>query len=66
MNKKTTSMAWLRLAEPSFAFWDNELDAEYDALEYLKERGKQGSHEKLLSILAKAPNVEPPDVRDCI
>ena len=25
-------LAWLSLAEPSFAFWDNEEDAVYDAL----------------------------------
>lgn len=36
------------------------------ALEYLEERGKRGSHEKLLAILAKAPDVEPPDERDRI
>ena len=25
-------MAWLRLAEPAFEFWDNPEDAAYDAL----------------------------------
>jgi len=29
---------------------------------YLKERGKRGSREKLLRVLAKAPDVEPDEV----
>lgn len=35
-------------------------------LRYLAERAKRGTPEKLLTILAKAPNVDPPDVRDRI
>ena len=36
------------------------------ALAYLEERGKRGSREKYLEILAKAPDIEPPDERDRI
>ena len=28
----TEDLAWMRLAEPAFAFWDNPLDAAFDAL----------------------------------
>ncbi len=34
------------------------------ALDYLQERAKRGSDEKLMSIVDKAPDVEPPDERD--
>jgi len=31
-------------------------------VDYLKERGKRGSREKLLKVLAKAPDVEPDEL----
>jgi hypothetical protein len=33
--------------------------ATINTLDYLEERGKRGSREKLLAVLAKAPDVEP-------
>lgn len=33
--------------------------ATINTLDYLGERGKRGSREKLLAVLAKAPDVEP-------
>ena len=33
--------------------------ASLNALDYLERRAKQGSREKLLTVLAKAPDVEP-------
>jgi hypothetical protein len=33
--------------------------ATINTLDYLAERGKRGSREKLLAVLAKAPDVEP-------
>jgi len=35
--------------------------ATLDTLDYLEERAKRGSREKLLAILDKAPDVEPED-----
>ena len=35
--------------------------ATLDTLDYLEERAKRGSREKLLAILDKAPDVEPKD-----
>ncbi len=35
--------------------------ATLQAMDYLEERAKRGSREKLLAILDKAPNVEPED-----
>ncbi len=34
-------------------------------VDYLRERAKRGSREKLLAVLEKAPDVEP-DKRDCL
>lgn len=34
-------------------------------VDYLRERAKRGSREKLLAVLAKAPDVEPEE-RDCL
>ena len=33
--------------------------AALQAIDYLEERAKRGSREKMLAVLAKAPNVEP-------
>jgi len=30
--ERQESLEWLRAAEPAFAFWDNDVDAAYDAL----------------------------------
>ena len=30
--ERQESLEWLRAAEPAFAFWDNDIDAAYDAL----------------------------------
>lgn len=38
--------------------------ATLDAKEYLQMRAERGSREKLLAVLAKAPDVEPPDELD--
>lgn len=32
LNLPKESLAWLKLAEPSFAFWDNKEDDIYDSL----------------------------------
>lgn len=41
------------------AFAAAEKMAAQDAARYLEERAKRGSREKLLRVLAKAPDVEP-------
>lgn len=38
--------------------------ASLDTAAYLEERARRGSREKLLRVLAKAPDVEPPEERD--
>lgn len=30
--ERQESLEWLRVAEPAFAFWDNDVDEAYDAL----------------------------------
>lgn len=35
--------------------------AALQAIDYLEERAKRGSREKLLAVLAKAPDIEPED-----
>ena len=32
LTERQESLEWLRAAEPAFSFWDNEVDAAYDAL----------------------------------